>query len=598
MKARVSRAAAALAVIGIGLSAGSVQGASGLEMYQHVKGVENKIPLPNSYATGKVGTLQGGTGKFTGLVTTTEIDYDPTEPGGPKKPQKTYETPSISVNAVNVGLVFEVSGGSGEFSVTANGRTVKAQPGQSRVEVNVGRAVEVRWTARRGSRSYSDEITIVRPMIVGAGAFTVPALPVAVVYEPPQDRLKRNTASYSKMKSVGTTVGMSFSQESSSTKESTAKKFQGAMQAKERLNQLASAAEKVPNPYVQAAAVGLRLIASGLGSTSATETKGTKVTTANELSLSTGQTDVFTTSAHQGPGRGDRLIYLKNARMLWIVANGSLELTLLGHTGISAVTVGYLQDNVKGLPGLNEETIRSMLSLDPLVKWNGESPNSPGSRNPILLGPRFRHVEQYEINGGEDTHSFSTSITQSDLKASCDYTTRTEEYRKGWLSFVGAGVTENETVKTNVTHGSSEEVTEGMTVECSVKLFAEADEMYGVDAYYDAVFGTFAFVPAQMGDQAYVSGQAKKQDGQPAARQVITVEIGGRKYSTRTDAEGRYALRSLALRNARGEARLKAGGTQQKLQLNGMPVQQDLQVVPEPVIRPQGGGGIIIKGRD
>jgi hypothetical protein len=49
------------------------------------------------------------------------------------------------------------------------------------------------------------------------GAFTIPALPVAVIYAPPQDRLERNSAELTNTQSVGTTVSVSFSTATEST---------------------------------------------------------------------------------------------------------------------------------------------------------------------------------------------------------------------------------------------------------------------------------------------------------------------------------------------------------------------------------------------
>jgi hypothetical protein len=610
--------AVALAVLGIAIIGRPAEAKTGLEMYDHVKKLEDQIPMPTPHGTGVMGTYDPVTRKFSGLVTTETIEYDPTGESGPKKPIKTKDIPAIRVNGVTVGLVFKVKNPTKPFNVRCLGHIAYSKPGEDQVVLNVGKQELVNWTLTYGEAKYTDRVEVVRPPIIGAGAFTIPAIPIAFVYEPPQDKNKRNTASYSQMKSVGTTVRMGFSEEKSTTTATQATHFQGAMAAKSALNKIGDVCEKIPNPYVQAAGAVIKLIAGGLGDTSANETKGTKVTTDKALQLSTSQTDIYQTGAHEGPGRGDRILYLTKPRLMWVAsgAPGGLGVTLLGHEGISSVTVGFLQDNVKGIAGLNEKTIRAMLKLNPFMRWNSSANPRLAIRGKGGIGPadlsdtpslnigditkivldeeRFRFVEHYEINGGQNTHIFHTEIQQSDLKANADFTTNIEDYRKGWLSFIGLGVTEDTTYKTTVSHSASQEINQGSAVECRVELFAAADEFYGMDAYYDSVFGTFAFMKSDLGDE-YLSGVAKDEKGAPKAKQLITVEVAGRKYSTHTDAQGKWALRSNALRNARGEANVKAGGVVQKVQLNGAPIKAlELKVMPG-TVRP--GGGLLLGGK-
>ena len=82
------------------------------------------------------------------------------------------------------------------------------------VQVDVGRAGDVTWSVKSGTRIYRDRVLLDRPRIIGAGAFTVPALPLAVVYEPPPDEHRLNQATYSVTTSLATSVQVSGDQPS------------------------------------------------------------------------------------------------------------------------------------------------------------------------------------------------------------------------------------------------------------------------------------------------------------------------------------------------------------------------------------------------
>ena len=51
------------------------------------------------------------------------------------------------------------------------------------------------------------------------GAFTIPVIPIAIVYAPPADSQKKSTATYGTSDSIGTSVSYDFSVDSSQTNE-------------------------------------------------------------------------------------------------------------------------------------------------------------------------------------------------------------------------------------------------------------------------------------------------------------------------------------------------------------------------------------------
>src|SRR6185436_911245 len=92
-----------------------------------------------------------------------------------------------------------------------------ASAGKPTVTINAGRLHDARWTLTSGTKIHRDELTINRPRTIGAGAFTIPALPVAVVYDPPQNPAGTNSVVYTRSTSVGVSVGMSFGNGTSTT---------------------------------------------------------------------------------------------------------------------------------------------------------------------------------------------------------------------------------------------------------------------------------------------------------------------------------------------------------------------------------------------
>jgi hypothetical protein len=94
-----------------------------------------------------------------------------------------------------------------------------------------------------------------------------------------------NKASYSVTRSIGTTVKVSFGQETSTTTPTIAE-FDNVTAVKNAMNQFASVIEHAPKvPYAPAIASALRTISSGLGEIKATETQGAFVTQDHLLKL-------------------------------------------------------------------------------------------------------------------------------------------------------------------------------------------------------------------------------------------------------------------------------------------------------------------------
>ena len=559
-RVRVSMRALFLAAMTLSLS--PVYGQNAKAEFQQIKNLEDRIPLPAPTGHLLVGTFDAANGEFTGHTDTVVNSFDPGDKGGGKHVNHEDIPAIVTVNGVDVGLFFEVKHRQGPMTLTINGRTITKNQGNE-IGTGVGMASQVDWSLSCNQRTSHGRLVINRPPVIGAGAFIVPVMPIAVLYEPPQDAGKRNSATYTQTRSMGTTVQMGVGQESSVKQDATST-FDTTVQIKDDMNAAGSAMAASGNPYVMAAGAAVKLIASGLGDSSATDTKGTKVTERHKLSLTSMEQNGYTTSAHEGPGRGDRILFLKNARLVWLCNGGKLSVALLWYDGTATMTVGFLKDNMdNGKTGLEADTIHSLLQLDPFVADGPEAK---------LTSPRYRKVDHYEPNGGHDYHAFSYQLAESDLKASARFSTHIQEDRKGWLSFLGIGI-QDKTSTATLTQSHSTQVKVGEKVAVRVDLYSKPDELYAVEAYYDRVFGTFAFKNVPIDRETALSGTVQDRNGKAMANQEVSILVGDERYTTRTDAQGRYQFHAPELKQMSGPAKVQFGDSQMQIDLQGKPMQ-------------------------
>jgi hypothetical protein len=279
-------------------------------------------------------------------------------------------------------------------------------------------------------------------------------------------------------------------------------------------------------------------IAGGLGQVSATQTDGQTVAREDTLALLQMVGTTIDTGENQGgPGIGDIISFLKNAKLVWLAPNGRLTLALLGYDGIVDIGVNFLKTHLGNTAktGLDRDTGQALLNLDPFVAGGPQASLAPA---------RFDPVQTYEFKGtgASKTETFRQEITQADRDATTNFTIKLEDYRKGWLSFLGLGVTEDKAVKTTVTHSSSTEATQTDTTAVSVTFFGEADEVYAVEVYYDRVFGTFAVRNVSVRAKPVISGTVLNATGRPLAGELVSLTMGDKLFSTHTDKQGRFSF--------------------------------------------------------
>jgi hypothetical protein len=520
--------------------------------YQKVKDAEGQIKL-NPFGTVNVGTFDAATGEFNGIVSSDEKTTD-----GRGKPIHIKKDAKVRLNGIRVILNFHVKNrGNGNFTVTANGKTVQAPSGATSVSIDVGKSTKANWNVNAGGKSFSDTIYVDHTLI-GAGAFKLPALPIAIIYEPPMDQKNLNKASYQESHSIGTTARVGWSVEHSQTTPTSPGQFVSALEFKSQAESLGAVASKIPNPYAQAAGTVLNILATGMGSASAKSQVGSTASDDHALILNSSRTVKYTSGAKLGPGPGDAIVYLKNAKVAWVgsASDDGLNLAVLGYDSIESITVKQLQEDRLAMmirpvwptvgsapPTLGPATKLDLKSVQGLLALDPFAMQGPGTK---LDPKRFRHVDTYDVNGSTIEQTLAFEASQVDSWSKVNYNANVQDYSQGFLSFLGIGVTETKTLTTKLTESGSNDLRKGTSTAATVQLNAQADELYSVAVYYDTVFGTFAFQGVASGS-VKISGKSLDVNGKPRSNEIVTLMIGGQKFTTRTKPDGSFAYRATTI---------------------------------------------------
>jgi hypothetical protein len=462
------------------------------EIYNTIKANEACFPLPTPSKTVSVGSFNAQTGDFEYSVPTylqpqRIVPPDPTGRG----PQKPVIIPSLtggSISVINVFkliLRFNVSGRQGDFTLRGEGsEPIQAPQGQNYIDWDTGTAQSVMFSLSCSGNMFSSSLPLLinRP-IVGAGAITIPALPITVVYAPPVDKQKKNISKWAVTDTTGNTTTVSFSTQNSTTKPA-ASQFQGLMYMASGMKDLSAVLSAISQPAVKAIGQALGVLSGLLGAASATETKGTTVTNQQTLIIADSNQSTLTTDPNGGgPGRGDIIAFYQNARVCWFTNGGPMQLALLGYDAYSTCFVSDLQG--QGAENLDSNTIQALLKLDPFVAGGAEAD--------LSNSPRFAYIDTFNV-GSDQSHVASHSLTTLDIQQTVNTTVDVEIDNAGFLGFLGIGVPDTQTIQTTLSQSSSVQTTTTETIQSEVDLyFAPGETKYVVDLYCDVVFGTFAY---------------------------------------------------------------------------------------------------------
>ncbi len=455
------------------------------DLYAKLREVEGLLPVPPPSVEVEVGQLQSN-GAFNGLSTTYSIDPFT------KKPRPM--TPSQAIDGLDAILVFRGAPGSA-LTVTANGQTATSYDG--RVAINVGRARQVDWTLQAGAWSRSDKLFLSRASVIGAGAFTVAALPISIVYEPPMNAARTNSATIGFRQEMTTITTISRGASSSQ-----APKWATGIVMRDILDRLSK-------HWKPAAAVKTALSVSKtlLGNVDTTTTTGTTVNSDSTLGLTQVSAQNITTNAKLGPGRGDLIVFYKDARVLWGMEDGEVTLTLIDHGPLAMLTIDTLKNDLAavqaGQPapvsGLDAPTLESLIKLDPSASLGGSKAMHLGltalGGGAALPTSRFTKNTTLLLSGSSFNNSVSHTVTQTDKQSRLETTTTVKNCHPGWLSVIGVGQTKAGTFTSSVSLGSSRTDVVSSTVSAGFSLAAAAGESYSVEVYYDNIFGSFLTRP-------------------------------------------------------------------------------------------------------
>jgi hypothetical protein len=208
--------ALALAAVLVAVTAGPALAETPSEAAAQIRQIEESgaFTAPTPHANFSVGTFNAATGSFSGTVTRDVCAYDYEfrrvicEPGPP---------PQVTVNGVHVGFTVRWQNASGSVTVTVNGKSKTVSAGNGQATIEIGRAREAGWRIVANGRSFEDAVVLNRPRVVGAGVFTINALPIGIAYEPPQDPDKLNNNRYTRVTTTATTLSSSFQTSLSTT---------------------------------------------------------------------------------------------------------------------------------------------------------------------------------------------------------------------------------------------------------------------------------------------------------------------------------------------------------------------------------------------
>jgi hypothetical protein len=290
------------------------------QAYDAIKNLEAQgiFPIPKTAATILIGKFDANTGKFGFSVPTRKVTtiVDPGDRSArPPRPPitSTSTVGQVVVFAVNLSLKFIVANPHGPFTVSYGSIRAWAASGENSITLNVGS-----WSSTPNAKgelptftvqmSSGDafgavELQIMRPPIVTAGAFTIPAVPTAIVYAPPPGPQNKSFAEYSDMTSTSRKVSSSVSS-AHSTKSVTAFARSDFLDKTGRTlagiqNLIAAFQDSNTQGELKqvggSITVGLDLLSGILSSTSSSTTDG--LTTTNEHDLLV--TDTETSESHR-----------------------------------------------------------------------------------------------------------------------------------------------------------------------------------------------------------------------------------------------------------------------------------------------------------
>lgn len=551
------------------------------DVYNAIKAVEVDFSLPAPYFVVHVGSLDARNGQFRGLRTTSETDPEPLQGDRPNPPPRfvgshrvivtvkrrrrtVTRQPAPLVPLAPVLVELAVSNVSTNWSVIVGGDEYTASPTQTSILINVWDKPMVRWRLTVGQHTIEDVVWFQRPNgppAAAAGAFTIPLLPLTIVYSPPVDSLRASSATYTTTEATGSTVDFGIDRDFSSTVPVSGSMFLTSLSLAKGSFDAAALAMKVTGN--KAASEAFSGISGQIGQVTVTEQTGLANGTETSLTLTQAASDELrATVTNGGPGVGDVFYFLRDLRMIWLYVDGRLRLWPLSYTKAS-ITAGGLRQHAESI-GIAAADAQTLLALDPLENRESEPAAWPSERF-ILL-----ETLEYAF-GGVLSHTFSMSRNSQLRRTQRAYKTNSAGWDAGpLLKALGLGGSETTTVSITNAVGTDTSA----TVSIAADLVSGPQERFLVNLWYDDLFGTFLFEQLAPSETPRLTGS-----GTGPAQQV-TLRAAGKVYRTVTGADGLFQFHAPSIPT--GRASLDIEGTTRSITIKSNPTQVPAQTTHRP----------------
>jgi len=531
------------------------------QAYAEIKKLENsgQFVLPEPQATVDIGTIDAATGGFAWSVPTVQqTTVLTTLPGKPNNPNIviTRTVGVVNCSAVDLLLRFTVNNAPQTAPVGIQGFGLSVSgTGQVILDAQLACSAPISGETETGAdvsppvttflititvqgRIQEIPVMILRPPVLGVGAFTLPALPITIIYAPPQGQGSQNYAQYTDTVSISRTIATSFTH-GNSTKTAQAYTWADiAANISKAIEQsttlLASGGSGGGTPSAPAAgsgspggsgssgsqgndsgSSGLKQASAAFGLLGsilnalydpAQTSQTASVTVEDDHSITTTWTDaeMFGSQTSLGPGVGDRFVYLSDVRVVWVALNGEVSLVFLGFDeGVKAFTAQALTQDRQSLDagqpavytGLDIDTIKMLLNLDPFCVTRVVTSVGP----PLVSPPRFVPATPPEQSGEGtstmgDQISASHEVTVDDKQVRTTVNMTVTDAKPGWLDviFGSPNVESTQTLTCTVGYSTDTKIDEKVT---DVGYFFSdgPEDTYDVMLFYDNLFGTLLF---------------------------------------------------------------------------------------------------------
>lgn len=403
------------------------------------------------------------------------------------------------------------------------------------------------------------------------GGFTIPALPLSVVYAPPADAEGSSCVRYGSQDLLGAELSLEVTAAcpgASPPAPASAQRLCDARALRAELialqQRLALQERPAMGPDGQdgvgeaarsgGAGAAAGALAAGLEALEREPPVGVVRRDGTGVAIRVGgQEDVCVGSADGGSGAGDVIHFLQDAKFAWLAVDGRLLMTLLGGAP-AALSVARLKRRAdRPKPGrLSAAMILNLLALDPFVAGGVAAALPAGRFRPV--GARAGFTVEY---GRGEARAAECALGDEDagLRPAAVCEAPLQDCGASGLEAVvggGAGGLKAALSLRRLSHAGQPEA---QAVEW--ELHSDRNRRFAVELWLDRVFGTVAFRQAQVCDRPRFEGVARRPEGDPWPGQWVALSAEGRSYCTVAGRGGRFAFFSASL--PAGKASLEVG---------------------------------------